>query len=264
MKVKGIPVGTPMPRPDWEQTNPLKADFIKNKPTIPRPDWNEEDPKSANYIKNKPDLELMRGYDSGELPSDTKQCRFNEGDAQFVIITVRDSDDSNHNSYSAVFDCLAMQDGEAGNYFIPESLNNYLIMRKVNGEFIATLMRYGSTTYIHRVCGYRYGGGGGTGEDGASAYEIAVANGFEGTEEEWLESLKGDKGDKGDTGATGAQGEQGESGADGYTPVKGTDYWTEADKAEMVANVIASLPVYKGGIAVYTEDDIIEVLGGEY
>lgn len=30
------------------------------------------------------------------------------------------------------------------------------------------------------------------GSDGASAYEIAVENGFEGTEEEWLESLQGD------------------------------------------------------------------------
>jgi hypothetical protein len=28
-----------------------------------------------------------------------------------------------------------------------------------------------------------------------SAYAIAVKNGFEGTEEEWLESLKGEKGD---------------------------------------------------------------------
>ena len=32
MKIKGIPVGTTMPRPDWDQTNPAKADFIKNKP----------------------------------------------------------------------------------------------------------------------------------------------------------------------------------------------------------------------------------------
>lgn len=35
---------------------------------------------------------------------------------------------------------------------------------------------------------------------GYSAYEIAVANGFTGTEKEWLDSLKGDKGDKGDSG----------------------------------------------------------------
>lgn len=40
------------------------------------------------------------------------------------------------------------------------------------------------------------------GNDGASAYEIAVAHGFVGTEEEWLKSLKGEKGDKGDKGDT--------------------------------------------------------------
>lgn len=33
---------------------------------------------------------------------------------------------------------------------------------------------------------------------GKSAYEIALQNGFEGTEEEWLASLKGEKGEKGD------------------------------------------------------------------
>lgn len=35
-------------------------------------------------------------------------------------------------------------------------------------------------------------GGGGTGADGKSAYEIAWDHGFRGTEEEWLESLKGE------------------------------------------------------------------------
>ena len=33
------------------------------------------------------------------------------------------------------------------------------------------------------------------GKDGKSAYQIAVDNGFEGSESEWLASLKGDKGD---------------------------------------------------------------------
>lgn len=32
------------------------------------------------------------------------------------------------------------------------------------------------------------------GKDGKSAYEVAVENGFIGTEQEWLESLKGEKG----------------------------------------------------------------------
>lgn len=46
------------------------------------------------------------------------------------------------------------------------------------------------------------------------------------------------KGDKGDTGAPGA---------DGYTPVKGTDYWTAADKAEIVNDTLAALPTWTGG-----------------
>jgi hypothetical protein len=37
-------------------------------------------------------------------------------------------------------------------------------------------------------------------------------------------------------------------GKDGYTPQKGVDYWTDADKAEIVAAVIAALPVYGGEV----------------
>lgn len=47
---------------------------------------------------------------------------------------------------------------------------------------------------------------------------------------------KGAQGEKGDTGGTGPQGPA------GHTPVKGTDYWTAADKSEMVADVLAALP----------------------
>ena len=43
------------------------------------------------------------------------------------------------------------------------------------------------------------GGGGGSGTAGKSAYEIAVDNGFVGTETEWLESLKGADGTEGTT-----------------------------------------------------------------
>lgn len=50
--------------------------------------------------------------------------------------------------------------------------------------------------------------------NGLTAYEVAVKNGFEGTEAEWLESLK---------------------------PVKGTDYYTEQDKEEIEEDLIESL-----------------------
>ena len=45
---------------------------------------------------------------------------------------------------------------------------------------------------------------------------------------------------KGDTGA------QGPAGADGYTPVKGVDYYTEADKTELVQAVLNALPAAEG------------------
>lgn len=48
--------------------------------------------------------------------------------------------------------------------------------------------------------------GGGTEKNGKSAYEIAVENGFNGTESEWLESLKGQPGKDGINGADGKDG----------------------------------------------------------
>lgn len=82
---------------------------------------------------------------------------------------------------------------------------------------------------------------------------------------EQLASLKGEKGDDGYTpvkgkdyfdgqdgkdgldGKDGKNGADGKDGSDGYTPVKGKDYNTEADKAEMVQSVLAALPTWEGG-----------------
>lgn len=68
-----------------------------------------------------------------------------------------------------------------------------------------------------------------------------------GTSSADLKGEKGDKGDKGDTGAPGTNGTNGKDGADGKTPVKGTDYYTEADKTEMVSRVLSALPTWTGG-----------------
>lgn len=51
-----------------------------------------------------------------------------------------------------------------------------------------------------------------------------------------------DGGQVGPPGPKGDPGEKGDPGPAGHTPVKGTDYWTAADKTEMVADVIAALP----------------------
>lgn len=138
------------------------------------------------------------------------------------------------------------------------------------------------------------------GKDGLSAYELALKNGFVGTEEEWLESLNAanpelvdksvveyleknpvdvpvtsvngrvgdvelDADDVGAVSKSGLQsaidvalaqakesgefnGKDGKNGDDGYTPIKGTDYYTDDDKTEMVNAVIASLPIYGGEV----------------
>lgn len=78
--IVGDTTATPNPRPDWEQTDEKKADYIKNKPTVLteddvlqliaengggeggsvvdqiQADWNQTDEAQLDYIKNKPDL----------------------------------------------------------------------------------------------------------------------------------------------------------------------------------------------------------------
>lgn len=85
---------------------------------------------------------------------------------------------------------------------------------------------------------------GSRGAAGKSAYEIALQNGFTGTEADWLTSLKGQKGDtgakgepgekgergeKGEAGETGEKGEKGDTGTPGKDGVKGTDGKDGAD-----------------------------------
>ena len=91
-------------------------------------------------------------------------------------------------------------------------------------EFPTETIEYSVEVAIINIGGE---GGGGSGADGKSAYEIAVENGFVGTESEWLVSLKGvkgvkgDKGDKGDVGLQGIQGEKGEKGEQGIQGIQG-------------------------------------------
>ena len=56
---------------------------------------------------------------------------------------------------------------------------------------------------------------------GKSAYDVAVDNGFVGTEPEWLDSLKGDTGPQGPQGEQGIQGVKGDKGEQGIQGEKG-------------------------------------------
>lgn len=60
------------------------------------------------------------------------------------------------------------------------------------------------------------------------------------------QGIQGEKGEKGETGAKGDKGETGEKGQDGKTPVKGVDYFTDADKQEIVQLVLNDLPSSEG------------------
>lgn len=112
------------------------------------------------------------------------------------------------------------------------------------------------------------GGGGGTGENGATFTPSVSADGvLSWTNDKGLDNpgpvnvkgpkgdtgAKGDQGEKGDTGEQGDQGPKGDKGDPGYTPKRGTDYWTESDVAAM----------HK-----YVDDlfntEVVTALGGEY
>lgn len=66
------------------------------------------------------------------------------------------------------------------------------------------------------------------GDDGKSAFEVAVENGFVGTVEQWLASLKGNTGEQGPQGIQGEQGIQGIQGEKGEKGDKG-DPFTYSD-----------------------------------
>lgn len=74
------------------------------------------------------------------------------------------------------------------------------VLMRVNGGFIQ-YSNDGGTTWSNLISTASLKGD--KGDRGFSAYEIAVQNGFAGTEAQWLASLKGAKGDKGDAGPPG-------------------------------------------------------------
>jgi hypothetical protein len=131
--IRGNTVGTTMPRPNWEQTDPTKADYILNKPVVV---------KSINGVT--PD-------ENGIV----------------VLNSVGDP-------------------GSPGVTFTPS----------VSAEGVISWTN-----------------------DGGLDNPVSV-------------NIKGPKGETGDA---------------GKTPVKGTDYYTAADKTEMVNAVLAALPTWTGG-----------------
>ena len=104
------------------------------------------------------------------------------------------------------------------------------------------------------------GATGDTGASGKSAYEVAKEGGYTGTEQQWLESLKGGKGDTGSSGANGKSAyEIAKEG--GYT---GTEQqWLESLKGGTGASGKSAYEVAKEGGYTGTEQQWLESLKGK-
>ena len=119
-----------------------------------------------------------------------------------------------------------------------------------NGELVITYSN-NETVNLGRVVGESSGGAGTPGKDGGGISKTEI-NGEGHLVITYTDGKTADLGNViGAPGADGKDGADGMDGADGKTPVKGEDYFTEADKSEMVSAVISALPKYNGeGVAV--------------
>lgn len=81
------------------------------------------------------------------------------------------------------------------------------------------------------------------GEPGLSAYAVAVQNGFQGTEEEWLASLVGPEGPQGPKGDTGDPGPKGDPGEDGADGAPGPGAWVYS-VAGTLEPLVGNIPIY--------------------
>jgi hypothetical protein len=134
-------------------------------------------------------------------------------------------------------------------------------------------MRYGSSIDTVSYVGEAQdtgggGGGGGTGEqgpagpagaDGKSAFQIAVDNGFVGTEAQWLASLAGAAGADGDVGPQGPAGPAGAEGAEGAAGVDGKSAFEVAVESGFVGTEAEWLASLQASSETITSDHVHNV-----
>lgn len=95
-----------------------------------------------------------------------------------------------------------------------------------------------------QISGGEGGGSGANGADGKSAYELAVQQGYSGTLNEWLNSLKGPQGPQGPAGESGVQGAQGVQGIQGV-PGEGFEIYGEYDSVQAMNSDASNVPIGK-------------------
>lgn len=138
--------------------------------------------------------------------------------AQEAEAIVRDIDEHIAEAVEQYLDENPVESGVDGGYYTPTVTSD--------GTLVWTASKTDMPTIPSANIKGPQGEPGATGKQGP-----AGADGLAGPQ-----GPQGEKGDKGDTGATGPK------------PIKGTDYFTAADKAELVSAVIAALPVYNGEV----------------
>lgn len=92
-----------------------------------------------------------------------------------------------------------------------------MIVKKLSANGQLTPKTFSAGTGIELIPGPK-------GDNGASAYEVALENGFKGTEKEWLDSLvgaQGKDGAQGEQGLPGRDGKDGEQGPEGKQGIQG-------------------------------------------
>lgn len=155
--------------------------------------------------------------------------------------------------------------GALGQSDIESATNTALAKAKTSGEFDGADGKdgidgkdgeNGKTPYIQN--GYWYIDGVNTnvkaqGADGKNGVDGTDGkNGLDGYTpvkgKDYFDGKDGLPGADGKDGANGKDGQPGKDGVDGKTPVKGADYFTEDDISEMVQAVITALPKYNGEV----------------
>jgi len=122
----------------------------------------------------------------------------------------------------------------------------------VNGNFVAPIYQFrsgathqtvgaalddldGRVTAVEQTPGSGSGIPGPRGADGLSAYEVALTNGFQGNESDWLASLKGESGAQGPAGNDGLDGTAGTGSGSVAKAGKNVEVTTNADGSQTVA-----------------------------
>lgn len=96
------------------------------------------------------------------------------------------------------------------------------------------------------------------GPQGLSAYQVAVKDGFVGTEQEWLASLKGGKGDKGEKGDKGDKGDKGQDGTNGVDGRDGAIQYTAGDNITIDENNVISANLPQIDLSEYAKKEYVD------